>query len=166
MAMLHDFILLNTAEAPYSDYMKYIKYPKFDVSIADDLIIYVYDYLNWIPTINPASSSAPETFGLHLYGPTVIDMHGAEQAVKIFTAIAGLFACANEHMKLTGAFSHQLADSFDAEPGIERIVAGSGQYASLLLRRQDVVKQFERLAELCQKVKDSDGALYVLHLGI
>lgn len=32
MAMLHDFILLNTAEAPYSDYMKYIKYPKFDVS--------------------------------------------------------------------------------------------------------------------------------------
>jgi hypothetical protein len=45
MAVLHDFILLNTAEVTYSDYMKYIKYAKFDVSIADDLIVYVYTNL-------------------------------------------------------------------------------------------------------------------------
>jgi hypothetical protein len=96
----------------------------------------------------------------------VIDTHGVEQAVKVFKAIARLFACADEQVKLTGAFSYQLADSCDTETGIEKIVAGSGHYASLFLRRQDVVKQFEHLAELCQKVKATDGALYVLHLGI
>ncbi len=166
MALIHDFILLNTAEVPYSDYIKYIKYAKFDVSIADDLILYVNDYLNWIPTRNPANSSAPETSGLHLYGPTVIDLRGAERAVKVFRAIASLFACAEEQIKLTGEFSYQLADSFDDEPEIQRIVAGSGHYARLHLSRQDVVSKFELLAELCQKIRDSDGALYLLHLGV
>lgn len=167
MALEHHFVVLNTANVPHSDYMKYIKHGQFDVSIADDLISYINDYLNWIPTSNPASSSTPEMSGLNLYGPTIIDMRGAEQALKVFTAIASLFACSSgEKIRLIGAFSYQLADSFDDEPEIQRIVAGSGHYARLHLSKQDVVSKFELLAELCRKVRDSEGQHYLLHLGV
>lgn len=167
MALVHDFILLNTADAPYPDYMKYIESGRFDVSIDDDLIWYVIDFLNWIPTVNPAHKPTESLSGLNLYGVTVIDIAGAEQAIKVFMAIASLFACGSgEKIRLTGAFSYQLADSYADEPGVERIVAGSARYTSMQLNRQDVISKFELLAELCRKVRDSEGQHYLLHLGV
>jgi hypothetical protein len=52
------------------------------VDIHDDLIQYINDSLQWIPTINP---SIPESgYGLNIHGITLIDEHGAVLMGNIF----------------------------------------------------------------------------------
>jgi hypothetical protein len=166
MALIHDFILLNKADVPYAEYGNYIKSDNFDVSIPDDLILYFIDYLNWIPTSNPASSSYTTSLGLNYYGPTVINLDGEEHAVKVFKAITEIFLCAPDQIHLKGSFSYQLADDNIEEKGIERIIEGSAYYEKIVIDRNEITRKFSILAELSQKIIDSNGNLYLLHLGI
>ncbi len=87
----HDFLLLSRAEHRFSDYMEFINDP-VAIRIEDDLIRYIADTLEWIPTLNPAKNNESHR-GLCYYGPTVIHTEGAQVASPIFNGWAELFAC-------------------------------------------------------------------------
>ncbi len=166
MALVHDFVVLNKVEYTYNDYMNEIKKVPCDVSIHDDLIMYFYDYLEWLPTYNP--SMKIRHTGLNLYGVTVIDLDGACQALELMSNIVNIFKLSPQVLKLKGGFSYQLADNEDSlsNDNIERIVKDSLKQEKLIYQRDEVIEQFEKLAKCFKRVVDSDGKLYVLHMGI
>lgn len=71
-------------------------------------------------------------------------------------------------MKLEGSYSYQLADDDDpfCDSNVERIVRDSLKQEKLIYQRDIIVEQFEKLANCFKKVMDSNGELYVLHMGI
>ena len=79
--------------------------------------------------------------GPNFYGPTVIREDGAVDAEKLFTAWATLFSMGPKRIKLTG----------DSEIRIDR---------------DQVVDRLRRLAKYSKSVANSNGALFLLHLGI
>lgn len=166
MALVHDFVVLNKEEYTYSDYMNVIKKVPYDVSIHDDLILYYMDYLKWIPSYNP--SLKVRHTGLNYYGITVIDIEGATQAYNLFLSIVGILKLSPDILKLNGSYSYQLADDEDpfSESNVYRIVRGSLKQDKLIYQRDKIVEQFEKLANCFKRVIDSNGQLYVFHMGI
>ena len=84
----HDFFLLSRAEHPFTDYTRFINDPSA-VLLHDDLVSYMVDTLEWIPSFNPTRGEPWN--GLCRWGPTVIHTAGATQAARIFSAWANLF---------------------------------------------------------------------------
>lgn len=166
MALVHDFVVLNKEEYTYNDYMNVLKKVPYDVSINDDLILYYMDYLKWISTYNP--SLKVRHTGLNYCGVTVIDIEGATQAYNLFLSIADILKLSPAILKLEGSYSYQLADDDDplGDSNVERIVRDSLKQEKLIYQRDKIVEQFEKLANCFKKVMDSNGELYVLHMGI
>lgn len=157
MAQVHDFVVLNKEIYTYKDYMNVINKVSYDVSIHDDLILYFYDFLQWIPAYNP--SMEIKHMGLNLYGVTAIDIEGATQAYDLFVRIVDIFKLSPETLKLNGGCSYQLAD--DEDPFSEskecRIIRNSLEQEKLTYQRDEIVEQFEKLVECFKKVIDSKG---------
>ena len=74
--------------------------------------------------------------GLNFYGPTVIKKDGAVDAQKIFTTWATLFS------------------------------KGTGAYPEIRIYREEVVDSLRTLAKYSKSVANSNGALFLLHLGM
>lgn len=166
MALVHDFVVSNKEIYTYQDYMNVINKVPYDVSIHDDLILYFYDFLQWIPAYNP--SMEIRHMGLNLYGVTIIDIDRAQQAYDLFVHIVDILKLSPETLKLNGGYSYQLAD--DEDPFSEskecRIVRNSLKQEKLTYQRDDISDQFKKIAECFKKVIDSNGQLYVLHFGV
>ena len=131
--------------------------------IHNDVLEYMADTLKWIPTYNPATKRPHD--GLCWHGPTVIREPGAEVAANIFSSWAALFSVGPEDLRLTGQFGWQLENDPDKD-GFERVVPGSAAYENLMIDRDAVVKNLRTLAEYAGRVQQTNGAQYILHLGI
>lgn len=149
----HDFLLLSTREHPYSDYMKWINHRKA-ISIHDDVMHYMHDTLNWIMCYNPANKMMKHK-GLNFYGPTVIKKDGAVDAEKIFSTWASLFSIGPKRIRLTGAYSWIEGESKE-----------TGSYSEIKIDRAAVVDRLRTVAKYSKSVADSNGKLFILHLGI
>ena len=97
----HEFQLLAAERRQRSNYMKPMRGPHI-VQVHDDLIGYVRDTLNWVPTFNPAKKEGHR--GLCRYGVTVIDGEGASKFALVLDAWASLFACGPKDLTLTGDY--------------------------------------------------------------
>lgn len=150
--LFHDFLLLSLTEHPFTGYSKLINDP-CAVQLHDDLIGYLIDSLNWIPSYNPAKQEP--TAGLCRWGPTIIHIEGAVTARRIFTAWADLLSAGPPMLHLTGAWSY-----LGAEPSSE------GAYEWLEFDRGEVVERLRLLAHYADKVAVSGHDLYILHLGV
>lgn len=166
MALLHDFVLLNENEFSYDDCCELVGKVSYDVSIHDDLIIYFNDFLKWIPTYNP--SLKVRHTGLNYYGVTVIDGDGAKEAFQLFSSLVNILKLSPNVLKLTGAYTfvHPYDDVTDPNENVDRILRETAGYEKIIMQKSEVIRQFETLAGLMQKIIDSDGHLYVLHFGI
>lgn len=149
---MHDFLLLPEKSNDYSDYMQHLKDPKL-LKLNDDLVLYIWDTLSWIPTINPANRAEWGGYGLNYYGPTVINKVGAPKAARIFRRWAALFGEGPAELQLTGGFECK-----EGEP------SSSGQYAVVTTARDSVVKIFVQIAELAEQA--ATGESFVLHWGV
>ena len=149
----HDFLLLSTREHPYTDYMKWINHPKA-IQIHDDVMCYMQDTLNWITCYNPAQKMMKHK-GMNFYGPTVIKKDGAEDSEKLFTTWATLFSIGPKRIKLTGAYGWTEGEGKE-----------TGGYDEIRIYRDEVVDKLRTLAKYSKSVANSDGALFLLHLGI
>ena len=166
MALVHDFIVLNKEEYTYNDYVSVIRKVPYDVSIHDDFILYYMDYLKWIPAYNPYVKVRHT--GLNYDGVTIIDIEGAALAYNLFINLVDILKLSPDILKLNGSYSYQLADDEDPlrDSNIVRIVRDSLKQDQLIYQRDEVVEQFETLAKCFKRVIDSNGQLYVLHMGI
>lgn len=63
MALQHDFWLLRENEYQYASYQDFCVRDDAPVSLADNLLRYVFDTLLWVPTLNPAKKELPAGHG-------------------------------------------------------------------------------------------------------
>jgi hypothetical protein len=158
----HDFFLLSLEEHPYTDYHRF--YNRSDALLVhDDILQYLADTLRWIPTIN-AARGVPHD-GLCWYGPTAITETGAGQARRIFQAWADLFEVGPEVVRLTGAWSWQVRNEPEQD-GYTIVESGTEGYEQLIVPRSGLVQTLRTLAEWAERVRQSGGDHYILHLGI
>ncbi|MDC2864515.1 coproporphyrinogen III oxidase [Bacillus sp. BP-3] len=158
MALQHEFIFVskekgelrtedfswNDREFSYKDGTAVEEY----VILSDEFILYIMDFLCWLPTYNP--SRGENGFGINYYGITKIEKEGAETAENLFRSLMSLFSVAPETIELTGAF--QWTDDTD------------GDYEKMFFDRDILCAQLQSLVKLFHKVKSEEG--YILHFGI
>ena len=146
----HDFYLLSRDLYQPTDYIQLIN-ASGALSLHNDIIHYILDTLNWLPTLNPAKNE--RQYSLCFFGPTVIDQQGASLAQSIFSTWAQLLSLGSEHLTLRGLYELDA----DNQPG--------GRYSKIYANRDDLVEKFRQLASYSERVSQSDK-LYILHLGI
>ena len=147
----HDFYLISVTERKPEECAHFFEMDG-GVTINDDNLSYMADSLNWIPTYN--ANLRQKGTGLHWYGPpTVISLEGASITNKIFLAWAELFKLGPETLNLRGYYV--LGDEdFD------------GYYDRLEIPRDEMVSKLSTIASYAQKIIDSDGQYFILHMGI
>ncbi|MFD3156331.1 hypothetical protein ACFIJ5_05645 [Haloimpatiens sp. FM7330] len=158
MAMIHEFILVpkyNEWDWSYDNVVRdscgeidMLKSGIKDfVEIHDDIIIYINDTLNWIPSKNPAFEDMPKGFGLNHYGITLFDKESAPIIKNIFSGWIKIFSQAPSKFKLTGEYE-----------------LGSETYEKIQLERNKVIDSFEKMFLLANKLENEN--YYLIHLGI
>jgi hypothetical protein len=194
MAMNHDFWLFRHGERTYDDYHDLLPRRDAPVSIDDEVLRYMLDTIQWIPTFNPALQKHHQ--GLNMWGTTIIEQAGGELVHQIFSAWAKLFASGPEQLQLTGLFTWQLPDDesdpqvsndtrkdedklvimeHDTEEDEIQVVAlgttgnytqttATGSYTQLKLDRDSFVQQLTTLAQFGKQA--ATGEFFIIHLGI
>lgn len=148
----HDFLLLSLTEHRFSDYTRFINDPRA-IQLEDDLLRYIANTLEWIPTHNPAKNESHR--GLCFYGPTVIHTEGASAAAAIFCSWADLFACGPKNLIFTGGWAW-----------IEGDPPNEGEYEKLIVDRDDVVGKLQQIANYAKQIVETDGDYFILHWGV
>lgn len=170
MSLNHDFLLLDARLAPKTEYGNHHHSPEA-ILLHYDLLGYINDMLQWVPTENPAKR-LEEQVGLNFCGPTVIGHRGAAQFHAVCQALAVVFTLGPELLNLRGYYTFP-ADSeigledekaMDRDEYIDKILR-SGHYDRLEVNRDDLVMKLTTLADWATQVQ-LDPNLYILHLGV
>lgn len=103
MGLEHEFFLITYDEYEemlYGGYILSSEDLSNGVLIHDDIVQYIQDTFNWVPSINLGNSYQRE-LGLNNYGVTLFDKEGAEVIFNITKAWADLFSNGPMTLKLT-----------------------------------------------------------------
>ncbi|MFB5189057.1 hypothetical protein [Alicyclobacillus fastidiosus] len=122
------------------------------VTINDDVIQYILDTLNWIPSKNPVLAGSPNERGINYHGVTLFDEKSSYSLKAIFRAWRDLFENSPNHMELTGKFI------------VGDRVESAGQYETLVLERDEVIEAFEHIVAMAGRL--GQGGVYLYHCGI
>lgn len=156
MGLEHEFFLVTYdeyEEIGYDGYYSSNKDLSNVVLIHDDIVQYIQDTLNWIPSINPAMNYE-KGFGLNNYGITLFDKEGAEVILKLAKAWADLFSSEPPILKLTGDYCFTASDTYMPE----------GSYEITEISRDELVESFRKLQLFSERVISSK--YLILHYGI
>jgi hypothetical protein len=121
------------------------------VEIADDIILYIYDALEWIPSKNPARTGLPVGKGLNYHGFTLFDEQSSSKLKNIFSAWRCLFKNAPDTLKLTGQFVEGIEDT-------------CGDYEIIEFSRDEVINQMDKIIAFAEKI--NQGEYHLCHRGI
>jgi hypothetical protein len=156
--LVHRFWILPEATYAYTDYLViYTTLRHEAVELDDDLIWYINDTLGWIPTINPASPSAQEGYGLNPYGPTIINQDGAAIAQHVFGSWATLLMHGPHNLAFRGSWEQVLHDT--DEPMVEQ-----EGFAIIHWDRDTLVERLRTLERYAVEV--GSGQFFLLHTGL
>jgi hypothetical protein len=149
MALLHTFHLIPSSIDIQNFFMTTKNNDAIidSVKIHDDMITYIYDSLNWIPSRNPALRDMPNGQGIHYHGITLFDEHSSEALLKIFTAWRDLFSNAPDIFQLKGPF-----------------IINRDEHEILYFSRNEIIDQFETMISMSNYL--ADGNYYLYHCGI
>jgi hypothetical protein len=156
MGQDHEFLLVSYDEYEEMGYAGY--YPLAEdlsniVSIHDDVIQYMQDTLNWIPSTNP-SMNYQSQFGLCNYGITLFDKEGANIIYNLAKAWSDLFLNGPTILKLTGSYGYRTFK--DGKP--------VGEYNLLEVDRDKLAANLKKLQSFSEKVILGD--YLILHYGL
>ena len=122
-----------------------------NVVIHDDIVQYISDSLEWIPSKNPAEKGNPNGQGINYYGVTLFDEQSSKSLKAIFTSWRDLFENAPNTFGITGNF-----------------VCGDneqdGEYEIINIKRDEVVNQLGKIISMSEHL--AKGNYYLYHLGI
>lgn len=152
MALVHEFVLLTQEECKEKINLNDIRVNKDVLEIHDDIILYIYDSLKWVPQAQTANSTERE-YGLNYYGITMIDKEGAIVLYNILKAWSDLFKNSPPVLILTGSYSWTEGKDIS-----------SGGYEVIELDRDEVIGQFNKLMSFAKKVINEN--YQILHFGI
>ena len=149
---VHEFLLLPDHDGDYSNWDQHSRNP-IALTLHDDLILYFWDSLKWIPSINPSNPDEWGGHGLNYLGPTVINHIGGPKAAKIFDAWAQLLNESPAKLTLKGLYCWTEGDS-----------VSEGEYESVIADRDQVVATLQQIAEFARQA--ATGEKFLLHNGI
>ncbi|MBE6067844.1 MAG: hypothetical protein E7211_09150 [Clostridium lundense] len=118
------------------------------VLIHDDIVQYIQDTLNWIPSINPAMNYE-KGLGLNNYGITLFDKEGAEVIVGLAKSWADLFSRGPSTLKLTGNYC---------------FTGNDRSYEIIEISRDKLVESFRKLQLFSERV--ISNKYLILHYGL
>lgn len=156
MGLEHEFFLVTYdeyEEIGYDGYHFLNRGLNNVVLIHDDIIQYIQDTLNWIPSINPAMNYQ-KGFGLNNYGITLFDKEGAEVILSLAGSWAGLFSRGPSTLKLTGNYCFTGNDTYMQE----------GSYEIIEIARDKLIENFRKLQLFSERV--ISNKYLILHYGI
>lgn len=162
MGLQHNFLLLDCDGDGEWELSRFYHDPRA-VHLHDDLVRYMGDTLEWIPTVNPARQEPHR--GLCMWGPTLIVVEGAEVAERVFGLWAELFAVGPPVLTLTGNYSWVEPDD-DPTQSTVRFTQLEGGYDRLEFDRDEVVGVLRQVAAWCGQVRLGGGRLYLNHFGV
>jgi len=162
MALIHEMILVSKQNFEDFDFSKLKRNQLGKIivddskiidllEVTDDLINYLADFLNWIPT--SIDLNKKNSFGLNYHGVTYILNEDSELIGKLFNSLVNLFSIPQKKIKLTGEFCWQDEN------------LGSGEYEVIVLDKEDTINIFKKVASWAKKMED-DCNLYIVHMGV
>ena len=151
----HDFIVLNKTEYDYSSYREFLSPNKECFEVDDFIYNYILDTTKNIAVYYPSPKIYAE--GLNTYGTTIIEKEGAIVFHNILSGWIQIFSSINkECITLTGEFYSE----YDENDNLIK-----EEYETKEYKTKELVKVFDMLRRMCQKVIDSEE-YYLLHCGI
>jgi hypothetical protein len=149
----HKFFCLKKGEKRYENFTDFY-HAAPDVEIHDDLIRYIDDTLFWVPCTHLSGCKQKMTYGLMLYGNTIIKQEGAEIFGHVIESWSHLFSKAPSKFELKGGVMVQ-SDGIVREP-IE--------FYKIEIERDEVVENLRTLANYAKQ--SAAGDYFILHIGI
>ncbi len=152
----HNFIVL---EALKYDPAKFHAWPKEDqLSIRGEIIEYMWDSLNWLPTDFAHNKTIGKRTGLDLCGVCVLWADGTLLLAKLCRLYAGIFELGPNTLTLTDGHFNNTDSDVD---GINAFTLSKNTFD-----RNLVVKQLLKLAEMCDFVVERNNTHYLAHCGL
>ena len=154
MSLEHEFYLISKTTDINDFWMYRERNNSFidSVVIHDDLIQYIMDSLEWIPSKNPSLLGTPNGRGINYHGVTLFDKQSSETLISIFASWKSLFKNAPVKFELTGEFVYGEADNQE------------GDYEKLVFNRDEVISQFEKIISMSETL--AKGEFYLYHCGV
>ncbi|MED1946283.1 MULTISPECIES: hypothetical protein [Brevibacillus] len=126
MGLTHEFYLVRSENE---------NEPFETVVLSDNLVLYIWDSLRWIPSFNP--STQENQTGLNYHGITIIRHEGANLLKDICLNWSRLFSLAPSTFRLTGDF---VMDE-----------NGNGAYEKWNCTRDELTKTLSALAAIAER---------------
>ncbi|WP_433772405.1 coproporphyrinogen III oxidase [Bacillus wiedmannii] len=149
MALQHEFVFVSYEKKGLDlkgvnwieDCFLYKEEATIDESVvlSDEIIVYLLDFIHWIPVYYPAKRA--EGFGIHYYGITKIEQKGAVVAEQLFCLLVSMFSLAPETIELTGPFQWENDNRTD------------GEYERYVFDRDKLCLELESFIHLLHRVK-------------
>lgn len=154
MALTHEFYLVPNTIDVEQFWMGIRNKPEVidSVVIHDDIILYINDTLEWIPSKNPGKRGTPNGTGINYHGVTLFEDKSAIILENVFTAWRNLIANSPQVLELRGSFVWVEGEEH------------SGEYEKLVFNRDEIIEQFEKIISFSKKL--SEGHFYLYHCGI
>ncbi|WP_330502631.1 hypothetical protein V2I71_12445 [Peribacillus frigoritolerans] len=129
MSLDHEFYLISKSTDIKEFWMHREKNNSVidSVVIQDDMVQYIMDSLEWIPSKNPSLNGNPIDRGINYHGVTLFDKRSSETLISIFSSWKSLIKHAPDQFELTGEFVYGEADNRD------------GDYKKLVFNRDEVM---------------------------
>lgn len=143
----HDFWLFREGERSYKEYRDLYKRRDAPIRISEDVIQYLNQSLQWVPTSTGQ--------GLNLYGVTILNRASGECLQKICSGWAQILSQGPETLVLSfGWMRIQDEEGKEAE----------GQPYRFRISRDELVQSLEKLAEYGGLI--ASGDYFLFHIGI
>ncbi|MBW4497909.1 MAG: Coagulation factor 5/8 type-like protein [Oscillatoria princeps RMCB-10] len=149
----HKFFCLRKGEKRYEKFTEFYRAAP-DVEIHDDLIRYINDTLLWVPCTHLSGLKKKMSYGLMLYGDTIIKQEGAEIFGHVIESWANLFSKAPSKFELTGGVMVQS----------DRRLTDPMEFYKIEIERDVVVENLRTLANYAKQA--AAGDYFILHIGI
>ncbi|UOY93335.1 hypothetical protein MUG87_04195 [Ectobacillus sp. JY-23] len=151
MGLQHEFFLVpDTVDAYCFSIERQVEAAIDVVYIHDDLIVYMWDTLQWIPSKTPRKTGIEEGLGLNRWGITVLDDESVEKISNILQAWRMLFKMSPHQLTLTG--------------GLMWTENELVEYEQLKFQREEVLEQLDKLIVFTKQVQNK--SYYICHWGV
>ena len=159
MSYEHGFTVL---EASKYNPAKYQDWPiKDEIRIHADLIEYMWDSLNWLPTDFAHNKSIGQTNGLDRCGRCVLWSDGALMLGKICRGYASIFELGPDILELN------YGSCYNTELEVNGLIPTSSiELSTTKFERKLIVKQLYDLAKMCDIVVTKNNTHYIAHCGL
>ena len=155
MSLVHEFFLLPKKEnvIDWEDWYSRNRLEWQDkIEIPDDIILYIFDSLNWVPTLNPETNN--DSHGLNYYGVTLIEKDGAILLKRILESWISLFINGPSVFKLRGKFIWVEENKDD----------GYWQRENIEFERDYVIRILKKLKDFSCRLENDN--VFIMHYGI